>query len=101
MKNLLKSQLGISFVVGLFSLSLFAESLDLKAERDAVKSACAAEAKTASCGDVEVGKGLLKCIHNFKKEHKNDFKFSDGCKKAMKGLKAHRREMMEKRDIKK
>lgn len=101
MKNLFKSQLGISFVVVLFSFNLFAESLDLKAQRDAVKTACAAEAKTASCGDMEVGAGLLKCIHNYKKEHRKDFKFSDECKKAMKNLKAHRKEMMEKRDIKK
>ncbi len=91
----------MSFIVLLFSLNVFSESLDLKVERDAVKTACAAEAKIASCGDVEVGAGLLKCIHNYKKEHRKDFKFSDECKKAMKSLKAQRKEMMKKRDIKK
>ena len=66
-----------------------ADHAAMKAERDNVKSACSEESKAASCGDKEVGKGLLKCIHEYKKATK-DFKVSDGCKAAMKSLKEER-----------
>ncbi|MGZ3703582.1 MAG: hypothetical protein ACXWSD_17625, partial [Bdellovibrionota bacterium] len=46
-------------------------------------SACTAEAQTAGCGSEQVGTGLLKCIHAYKKAHKKDFKLSDGCKAAL------------------
>ncbi len=68
-----------------------AKKEELKADREAVNGACAADAATAGCGDQKVGKGLLKCIHAYKKEHKKDFKISDGCKDAMKKLKADKK----------
>ena len=76
----------------LFSASLalsqasFANDPTLQADRDSVNSSCSAEASTAGCGDKSVGSGLLKCIHAYKKDHK-DFKISDGCKEASKKLK--------------
>lgn len=54
-------------------------------DAQAVDSACTQESKTASCGNEKVGTGLLKCIHTYKKEHK-DFKIGDGCKAALKTL---------------
>lgn len=62
---------------------------ELKDERSAVNAACAAEAKSANCGDKVVGKGLLKCIHQHRKASA-DFKVSDSCKAAMKNLKSER-----------
>jgi hypothetical protein len=60
----------------------FAADPAMQADNDAINSACATEAQTASCGADKVGTGLLKCLHAYKKAHK-DFKFSDGCKSAM------------------
>ncbi len=64
----------------------------MQAERDKVKSACSEESKAASCGDKEVGKGLLKCIHEYKKATK-EFKVSEGCKSAMMSLKEERQKI--------
>jgi len=66
-------------------VSMAAESQ--KPEAQAVNSACAQEATTAGCSSEKVGTGLLKCLHNYKREHKKEFKFSDSCKMAMKTLK--------------
>jgi hypothetical protein len=63
----------------------------LKADREAVNASCSADAQTAGCGSEVVGKGLLKCLHNYKKAHK-EFKFSDSCKSAMKKLKEDKKE---------
>lgn len=76
------------------SMSAFA--LDVKKERaeyDAeVKKACAAEITVANCGDKSVGKGLVKCLAAYKKEHK-DYKFSDSCKSVKEKGKALRKEI--------
>ena len=64
---------------------------EMEAQRNAVESACAADATTTGCSGKEVGKGLLKCMHEYKKAHK-DFKFSDSCKSATKELKHERKE---------
>ena len=64
-----------------------AEKEKVQADKTQVNSACSADAQTAGCGGEVVGQGLLKCLHSYKKEHK-DFKFSDGCKTAMKQLKS-------------
>tara|TARA_B110001454_G_scaffold64823_1_gene62964 strand:- start:12810 stop:13163 length:354 start_codon:yes stop_codon:yes gene_type:complete len=64
----------------------------LKDEKSAVDSACVEEAKAANCGDKIVGKGLLKCIHEHKKASK-EFKVSDGCKSAMKNLRAEKEKL--------
>jgi hypothetical protein len=52
------------------------------ADAQAIDAACTAEAQTAGCGEEKVGSGLLKCIHAYKKAHK-DFKLSDGCHAAI------------------
>ncbi|HEY6094787.1 MAG TPA: hypothetical protein VIU93_07520 [Gallionellaceae bacterium] len=69
----------------LFTLSVSAHAADatMKADNQAVDSACKAEAQTAGCGSEVVGKGLLKCMGAYKKAHK-DFKYSEGCRDAMK-----------------
>ena len=70
----------------------------MEAGRNAVESACSAEATSTGCAGKEVGKGLLKCMHEYKKANK-DFKFSDGCKDATKNLKHDRKEhKMHKKD---
>ena len=56
-------------------------------DKNAVNSACSAEAQTAGCSNETVGHGLLKCIHAYKQAHPG-FKVSDGCRSAMKQLRA-------------
>ena len=63
----------------------------IQKDREAVNEACKAEGATAGCGSSEVGTGLLKCIGKYRKEHKKDFKISDGCKAAMKKLREDRK----------
>lgn len=58
----------------------------LKADRDGVNQACVSDAKIAGCDGQVVGKGLIKCLHKYKREHKKDFKFSDGCKSSLEKL---------------
>ena len=55
----------------------------MKEDNDKVNTACATDAQTAGCGSDKVGTGLLKCLHAYKKEHK-DYKFSADCAAAMK-----------------
>ena len=64
----------------------------METERKAVESACSADASTTGCSGKEVGKGLLKCMHEYKKAHK-DFKFSDSCKGARKEMKHEKNEL--------
>lgn len=63
-----------------------------------VTNACADDAAKAGCTgqSAEIGKGLMKCLHAYKKEHK-DFKVSDSCKMASKDMKEKRAEMKEMR----
>jgi hypothetical protein len=67
------------------SLTTFAADPAMKADAQAVDSACTADAQTAGCGSEKVGTGLLKCLHAYKKAH-HDFKFSDSCKASMKKM---------------
>ena len=76
--------------IALLAASLFAVPASfaapdaaMKADNDAINTACASDAQTAGCGGEKVGKGLLKCLGAYKKAHK-DFKFSDACRDAMK-----------------
>lgn len=78
-----KLMLVTGLVMGL-SVTTFAKE-NTSADAQAVDSACTQDAATASCGNEKVGTGLLKCLHAYKKAHK-DFKFSDGCKTAMKTM---------------
>lgn len=66
-----------------FTTAMAAESK--KPEALAVDSACSAEGQTAGCGSEKVGTGLLKCIHTYRRSHK-DFTVSSGCKDALKSL---------------
>ena len=75
----------------IMSLGLSVAHADMKSDKDAVNAACSQDAGTAGCGSEVVGKGLLKCLHAYKKAHK-EFKFSDGCKSAMKTLHADHKE---------
>ena len=63
----------------------------MAADNSAVETACSADAATAGCGSEKVGSGLLKCLHGYKKAHKADFKFSAGCKSAMKQRRADKK----------
>jgi cytochrome c2 len=64
------------------------------ADAQAVNGACSQDAVTASCGDEKVGTGLLKCLHAYKKSHK-DYKFSDSCKASMKEFREDHKERRE------
>jgi hypothetical protein len=64
----------------------------IQAQRAQVNSACAADAASAGCPGQEVGEGLLKCLHSYKKQNKKEFVLSEGCKEAMKSLRAARKE---------
>ncbi len=66
------------------------QKAELKSDRVAATAACQEEAKIAGCSDKVVGKGMLKCIHQYKKSHK-DFKIGDGCKAAGKELRKDRK----------
>jgi hypothetical protein len=76
----------------LLSISSVMAGESKKPDALAVDLACTQEAQTASCGNQKVRTGLLKCIHAYKKEHKKDFKISDGCKSALKTLREDRKE---------
>ena len=52
-----------------------------KEMHEKVVQACSADVATTGCKE-EPGKGLGKCIHQYKKEH-NDFKVSETCKAAL------------------
>ena len=67
-----------------------AKKEELKADRESVNNACSSESSKAGCGSEKVGTGLLRCIHAYKKAHKDDFKISDGCKSALEKLRADR-----------
>lgn len=51
----------------------------------AVDTACASEAQVAGCGQAKVGTGMLKCIEQYHRTHK-DFKVSHECKRARRNL---------------
>ncbi len=75
----------LTAAVSLVSINAYADEKNpaLKADAQAVDSACTSDAAAAGCGGEVVGKGLLRCLHNYKEAHK-EFKFSAGCREAMK-----------------
>jgi len=78
----------LTAVTLVFSFSLVASAeprSPLKEDAQVINSACQPEAAAAGCAGEVVGKGLLKCLGSYKKAHK-DFKFSPGCRGAMKRL---------------
>lgn len=70
------------------------------ADKAAVKSACAEEAKLAGCGDETVGTGLLKCFKAYKQQHK-DFKPSEACKDSVKKVKEDHKKLKGDKEAKK
>jgi len=64
---------------------------EMKADAQAIDAACKKDAADVGCGDKIVGKGLLKCMHEYKETHK-DHKFSEDCREAMKKMKEERKE---------
>ncbi len=77
MKNLTAAILSAS----LLTVSM-AFAVDLKTDKQNVDTQCTADAATAGCGTEQVGTGLMKCLHAYKKAHAG-YKFTDGCKAAM------------------
>ena len=79
----------LTAVMLVFSFSIVANAEPkgmLKEDAQVINAACEPEAAAAGCAGEVVGKGLLKCLGSYKKAHK-DFKFSPGCRGAMKRLK--------------
>jgi hypothetical protein len=97
----MKSLLSLALLCSIGSLTSAMAAESKSADAQAVDQACTQEAQTASCGNEKVGTGLLKCLHAYKKEHKKDFKISEGCKTAMKTLRADRKEKKENTEVKK
>ena len=77
-------------VLGTF-LTLNLANADMASDKQSIDNACTQEASTAGCGNDQVGTGLLKCIHAYKKANQQTFKISDGCKAAMKQLHVDRK----------
>lgn len=80
----------LTLVMSLFIMSVSAFALDKKerAEADSeIKQSCSSEVSTANCSDKSYGKGLMKCLENYKKQHK-EFQISEGCKSARKKIAA-------------
>ena len=80
-------------LVTLFALSssmAMAADATISADKQAIDSACTSDAATAGCGTEQVGTGLMKCLHTYKKAHK-DFKISDACKASMKQMHADKK----------
>ena len=75
------------------SVSSFAKG-DHAAKDAEIKSACSAEIAASGCGDKDLGKGLLKCLHAYKKEHK-DMVVSESCKSLRKELRDKRQSKKE------
>lgn len=71
------------------SVSSFAKGEQRAAKDAEIKKACAAEIAASGCGDKDLGKGLLKCLHAYKKEHK-DMVISESCKNGRKELREAR-----------
>ncbi len=63
--------------------SVYAADATMQADDNAINSACASDAQTAGCAGEKVGHGLIKCLFKYKHDNKG-FKFSEGCKAAMK-----------------
>ncbi len=76
-----------------YSVVAYAEEQgQLREDAQVINSACQPEATVAGCGGEVVGKGLLKCLGSYKKAHR-DFKFSPGCRGAMKRLREDKHEL--------
>jgi hypothetical protein len=98
--NPLKGELMLKIILALslISISSLAQAAGdpaMKADRESINSACAADGVTAHCVDANgkpeiVGTGLMKCIHAYHKATPS-FKPSDACKSAMKKMGADKK----------
>ena len=96
----------LAIIVIATSAMAFANSPEKKAEMKAkmaahkqeINQSCAADAEKAGCTGKEMGGGLMKCLHAYKKANK-DFQISEACKSSTKSLrderKAHKAEKAE------
>lgn len=62
----------------------------IAAHKQEVNSACSADAEKAGCAGKEIGAGLMKCLHAYKKSNK-EFQISESCKSATKSLRDERK----------
>jgi hypothetical protein len=90
MKSISALFLGLALVLSSVSAHA-APDAAIDADNQAINSACSADAQTAGCGGEVVGKGLLKCLHAYKKANPK-FKFGTECKTAMKKRHADKKE---------
>jgi hypothetical protein len=81
MKNLSK-KFALAILIAVSYSTAHAVDQAIQADRQNIESACVADSATAGCGTEKVGKGLLKCLHAYKKANKG-FKFAPSCKSAM------------------
>lgn len=96
MNNALRVLLAAACLAG-FALNAHADkNPQLKADAQQINTACQQDAQDAGCGNMVVGKGLLKCMHEYKKTHKGH-KFSAGCRSAMKEMREDRKEARERK----
>lgn len=63
----------------------------IKAHRERVKTACAADVGNAGCAS-EQGRRAIKCVQKFKKKN-SDFQLSDSCKTALEEGRKMRKEI--------
>ncbi len=80
-------------VLSLLTLTVHANTL--RVDKENINNVCQSDARMANCQDLKAGSGLLKCIHAYKKTHKN-FQLSDACNAAVMKTKADR-EMRQRR----
>ncbi len=88
---MIKQLLTLAFVFSSLSATASMDKEGLKAEMgNVIKAECADEISKANCGN-EHGPRILKCIHEYKKTHK-EFLISDKCKDVRKKMKTKRKE---------
>ena len=83
------SALAIAFAITASS-AYAAPSPALQADDQAINAACSADAAASGCTGKQVGTGLMKCMHAYKKATPA-FKFSDSCKSAMQKRRADKK----------
>ena len=86
--------LAASLLVLSSSTVVFAGTPQDKADAAQINTACVDDAKTAGCGGEVVGKGLLKCLHAYKKTQRQtnkSFAFSSSCEAAIHQLRSDKK----------
>jgi hypothetical protein len=88
-------RLQVSTLVLLTSTFVFAApTAEVKSDATQVDSACKSDGQMAGCGTEVVGKGLLKCLHQYRKTQRatnKAFAYSPGCQGAIAKLRADRK----------